>query len=56
MFKKRVKIGEILLNNKEITDEQLNYALQIQSITNNKLGEILIEKSYLSQISTPTDR
>lgn len=50
MFKKRVKIGEILLNNKEITDEQLNEALKIQSITKNKLGEILIEKSYLSQL------
>ncbi len=43
------KIGESLLNNKLITDHQLEEALEVQKKTGKKIGEILIEKNYISE-------
>ncbi|MDD3752048.1 MAG: GspE/PulE family protein, partial [Tissierellia bacterium] len=45
------KIGEILLRQKKITNEQLSEALKLQPINNKKLGEILIEKEYIAEIA-----
>ena len=44
-------IGELLLRQKKITNEQLSEALKLQPINNKKLGEILIEKGYISEIT-----
>ena len=43
------KIGEILMDNKAITPEQLSAALQIQQKSGRLLGEILIEEGFLNQ-------
>ena len=43
------KIGEILLKHKKIIHEQLSEALKLQSTNNKKLGEILMEKGYISE-------
>ncbi len=43
------KIGEILLKQKKITQDQLSEALKLQSTNNEKLGEILIDKGYISE-------
>lgn len=45
------KIGEILLKHKKITHEQLSEALRLQLSNNKKLGEILIDKGYISEIT-----
>lgn len=45
------KIGEILLKQKKITQDQLSEALKLQSPNNKKLGEILIDKGYISEIT-----
>ncbi len=44
------KIGEILLKQNKITDEQLNEALILQASNGKKLGEILIERGYITEI------
>ncbi|HAS92834.1 MAG TPA: type II secretion system protein GspE, partial [Clostridiales bacterium] len=46
-----LKIGEILLSKKEITPEQLNEALILQPAITKKLGEILIENNYITEIT-----
>ncbi len=43
------RLGEILIHQSQITEAQLNGALEDQKATNNKLGEILIEKGYLTE-------
>lgn len=48
-YSKTAKLGDILLQKKEITEEQLNSALQSQVGSGKKLGEILIEKGYLTE-------
>lgn len=45
------KIGEILLKQNKITDEQLNEALILQASNGKKLGEILIERGYITEIT-----
>ena len=45
------KIGEILLNQNEITYAQLNEALKQQH--NRKLGEILIKNNYITEYFYP---
>ncbi len=42
------RIGELLLKNGIIAEEQLNEALEMQKKENKRLGEILIELGYLS--------
>jgi len=48
-IQKRLKLGEILLKNKVISEEQLNKALEIQEASHRLLGEILIESGYVSK-------
>lgn len=42
-------IGDILLENSIITQEQLNNALEIQKDTNKKVGAILLEQGFISE-------
>ncbi len=50
-YSKITKLGDILLQKKEITQEQLTEALQAQAGSGKKLGEILIEKGFLDEIT-----
>lgn len=43
------KLGEILINYKIITPQQLKAALDIQKSTEKRIGEILMEKGWVSQ-------
>lgn len=43
-----MKIGEILLNRKQITIDQLEQAMEIQRTTRQLLGKILIDCHFLS--------
>jgi len=47
---KRKKLGEILLEEGLITEEQLGTALTIQKGKNKKLGKVLIELGYINDI------
>ncbi|KYO65842.1 GspE/PulE family protein [Thermovenabulum gondwanense] len=49
MTKNRKRLGDILLEGKLITPEQLNKALEIQKKTGERLGEILIKQGYISE-------
>ena len=46
--RKKIRIGDLLVQNSIITDEQLNTALSTQKKTGNKLGNTLIELGYLT--------
>ncbi len=50
-YSKTARLGDILLQKKEITQEQLNEALKSQAGSGKKLGEILIEKGFVTQKS-----
>lgn len=47
--KKTARLGDILLQQKEITQEQLTEVLKLQKINGKKLGEILIEKGFVAE-------
>lgn len=49
MFGKRVRIGDLLLSQGIITQQQLDTALSEQKIRKTKLGETLIALGYVSQ-------
>ena len=49
MFGKRVRIGDLLLSQGMITQQQLETALSEQKIRKTKLGETLIALGYVSQ-------
>ncbi len=49
MIKGGKKIGEILIEKKLITDEQLQNALQEQARTKEFLGDILLKKRYIQE-------
>lgn len=49
MFGKRVRIGDLLLSQGMITQQQLDTALSEQKIRKTKLGETLIALRYVSQ-------
>ena len=49
MFGKRVRIGDLLLSQGMITQQQLDTALSEQKIRRTKLGETLIALGYVSQ-------
>lgn len=51
MNKKFARLGDILISRKEITQEQLNESVAQQELSNNKLGEILIQKGYVTELS-----
>lgn len=46
---KNVPIGEILLQNNMITEEQLQYALKIQKSKGKRIGDMLVELGYISE-------
>src|SRR5437667_6871408 len=45
----RVRLGDLLLQQKLISQEQLKGALEDQSRSGRKLGRVLIESGYLSE-------
>ena len=45
----RKKIGEILIEEKLITEEQLSEALETQRLTGQKVGQILIDKGFVKE-------
>ena len=49
MAEKNVQIGQILLRENLVTDEQLSEALLIQKQTGQKVGDILIKKGYITE-------
>ena len=49
MNKHSARLGEILILNKEITEEQLHEALLEQKTSNDKLGAILIRNGYTDE-------
>lgn len=46
---KSIRLGSILLKQKKITEEQLEEVLALQKESPKKLGELLIDKGYLSE-------
>jgi type IV pilus assembly protein PilB len=50
MNKNSSRLGELLISNNEITLEQLNAALDEQTSSHEKLGNILIKKGYASEV------
>ncbi|WP_250277252.1 GspE/PulE family protein [[Clostridium] colinum] len=46
---KNIPIGEILLQNKLITEEQLEYALKVQKSRGKRLGDMIIELGYVKE-------
>ena len=48
MTSKKAKLGEILLKHTSLTEKQLEDALLIQREKGGKLGDVLIDKGYLS--------
>lgn len=49
MNKNSSRLGELLISNNEITLDQLDDALDEQASSNEKLGNILIKKGYVSE-------
>ena len=47
-FRAELKIGQILLSQTSLTEEQLREALEHQKEKGGRLGEILVQKKYLS--------
>ena len=47
--RKRLRLGELLLENNLITEEQLNIALEEQKAKGIKLGEAIIGLGYVTQ-------
>ncbi len=45
----RLRIGELLLRRKLITEEQLEIALKEQKVTGKRLGDILVEKGFIDR-------
>ena len=45
----RKKIGEILIEEKLITEEQLSEALETQRLTGQKVGQVLIDKGFIKE-------
>lgn len=46
---KNIRLGDILVNTNEITEEQLKSALNSQAVSGKKIGEILVEKKYITE-------
>ena len=46
---KKVRIGDLLIEHKIISQEQLNAALTAQKQSGRKLGRVLIENGYISE-------
>jgi len=48
-MRKKIRLGHLLVERKEITQTQLQEALSIQRKTGGKLGRVLIEHDYISE-------
>ncbi len=48
-FKNTLRLGDILINSAKITQEQLEFALQVQKEKKTKLGETLIELDMVTE-------
>ena len=46
---KKIRIGDLLIEHKIISQEQLNTALSDQKKSGRKLGRVLIESGYLTE-------
>ncbi len=42
--RKKLRLGDLLVNSRTITEEQLDKALSLQKGTGRKLGEVLIDE------------
>src|SRR3970282_2374549 len=49
MKPKKIRIGDLLIANKVMSQEQLNTALADQKKSGRKLGRVLIENGFLSE-------
>ena len=49
MKPKKIRIGDLLISNKVISQEQLNTALADQKKSGRKLGRVLVENGFLSE-------
>ncbi len=47
--KKRIRLGDLLVETGSITDGQLNLALQEQKITGKKLGRVLVDMGLIQE-------
>lgn len=47
--RKNVRLGDLLVTMKLITENQLNYALEVQKRTQKKLGEVLLDEKIISE-------
>jgi len=47
--RKRIRIGDLLVQHKLISEGQLNAALADQKTTGRKLGQVLIDNAYISE-------
>lgn len=50
MRPQKKRLGELLVENGVITDQQLKYALVLQKTTGRKLGEVLIAQGFLNEM------
>ncbi len=46
---KKIRLGDLLISEKAISEEQLNHALAEQKKSGRKLGRVLIENGYISE-------
>jgi len=49
VFRRKKRLGDMLLQEHVITDEQLEEALQIKKDTGKRLGEVLVEKNFTTE-------
>ncbi len=49
MFRKKMKLGELLVFSGKITEKQLEESLNDQNQDGEKIGEILVEKGYVNE-------
>ena len=48
-IKKRIRIGDLLIENKLISEQQLEVALAEQKKTRRKLGKTLVDLGYVEE-------
>lgn len=49
MSKKKKRLGDLLIENNIITEEQLKFFLELQKTTGRKLGEILVSQNIITE-------
>ncbi len=50
-YKKRIYLGELLVNMGLLTGEEISQALEVQKIEGKKLGKILLENGFITEAS-----